>query len=256
MNRIVQTFAFASLAALSSLAAQAAPDYDLLLRNGTVVDGSGSPPFRADVAVKDGKIARIGDLKEASARRTVDVSGLIVAPGFIDVHTHADDLAAKPRAENFLRMGVTTLVAGNCGSSAVEIGKELEEIRKAGPSINFATLIGHGSVRHAVMGDERRAPTHAEMERMKALVAKAMADGAMGISTGLQYVPGSYAKPDEIAELARVACRAGRPLHLPHAQRGDGDRGRHRRDPRCRARRPAALCRSLTSRSTAPTAGE
>lgn len=182
---------------------------DLLIRNGTVVDGSGAPAFRADVAVQGGRIVKVGDLKGVSAKRTIDASGLVVAPGFIDVHTHADDLAKKPRAENFLRMGVTTIVAGNCGSSPVEIGRELAEIRKAGPSINFATLIGHGSVREAVMGTERRAPTPSEMEKMKALVAKAMADGAVGLSTGLQYVPGSYAEKGEIVELARVACRAG-----------------------------------------------
>ncbi|HEX9941375.1 MAG TPA: D-aminoacylase [Thermoanaerobaculia bacterium] len=192
---------------LAALAVQ--PSYDLLIRNGTVVDGSGAPAFQADVAVKDGRIVRIGHLRNASAKRTLDASGLVVAPGFIDVHTHADDLAKKPRAENFLRMGVTTIVAGNCGSSAVDVGKELEEVRRAGPAINFATLVGHGSVRAEVMGTERRAPTPAELEKMKALVAKAMTDGAVGLSTGLQYVPGSYAAEDEIVELARVACRAG-----------------------------------------------
>lgn len=183
--------------------------FDLLIKNATVVDGSGAPGFRADVAVQDGRIARIGDLEDASAKRTIDATGLVVAPGFIDVHTHADDLAQKPRAENFLRMGVTTVVAGNCGSSPTDIGKGIAEIRKAHPAINFATLVGHGSVREAVMGTERRAPSPAEMERMKALVARAMADGAVGLSTGLQYVPGTYSEESEIVELARVACKAG-----------------------------------------------
>lgn len=206
--KIIVSVLFA-LAASRVLPAAPAPAFDLLIRNGTIVDGSGSPGFRADLAVKDGSIVRIGNLKGASAKRTIDATGLVVAPGFIDVHTHADDLAKKPRAENFLRMGVTTIMAGNCGSSPVEIGKEVAEIRKANPSINFATLIGHGSVREAVMGTERRAPTPAEMEKMKALVARAMADGAVGLSTGLQYVPGSYAEEGELVELARVACRAG-----------------------------------------------
>lgn len=195
--------------ALAALLAGAPDPYDLLIKNGTVIDGSGAPGFRADVAVNGGRIVRVGDLGGASAKRTIDATGLAVAPGFIDVHTHADDLAKKPRAENFVRMGVTTLVAGNCGSSAVEIGKELAEIRQARPSVNFATLVGQGSVREAVMGNEQRAPTPAEMEKMKALVAKAIADGAVGLSTGLQYVPGSYAEEGEIAELARVACKAG-----------------------------------------------
>lgn len=185
------------------------PEYDLLIRGGTVVDGSGSPAFRANVAVKDGKIAKIGDLSGVKAARVIDASGLVVAPGFIDVHTHTDYLAMRPRAENYLRMGVTTIVAGNCGSSAVEIGKALTAIREVGPSINYATLIGHNTVREFVMGEERRAPTPAEMEKMKALVAQGMNEGAVGFSTGLQYTPGTWADPSEITELARVACAAG-----------------------------------------------
>ncbi len=202
----------ANLLAVWAVAAQTAPSYDLLIRNGTIVDGSGVPALRADVAVKDGRIARIGDLgdlKDAAAQRTIDASGLIVAPGFIDVHTHADDLASKPLAENFLRMGVTTIVAGNCGSSTLDVGKALAEIRRARPAVNFATLVGHGSIREAAMGREQLAPTPAELEKMKGLVAKAMADGAVGLSTGMQYVPGTYAAEDEIVELARLACRAG-----------------------------------------------
>jgi N-acyl-D-amino-acid deacylase len=199
----------ALLLAFSLAADQPSPTYDLLIRNGTVVDGSGAPGFKADVAVKDGQIVRVGELKDAVARRTIDASGLVVAPGFIDVHTHADDLAQKPKAENFLRMGVTTVVAGNCGDSAVDVDKALAEIQAAKPAVSYFTLIGHGSVREAVMGKEKRAPTPAELEKMKELVAKAMADGAVGLSTGLQYVPGSYAAADEIVELARVACRAG-----------------------------------------------
>ena len=195
------------LAAL--LSPEPAPPYDLLVRHGTVVDGSGAKAFRADVAVKDGKIVKIGDLAGARAAREIDASGLVVAPGFLDVHTHADDLAESPRAENFLRMGVTTVVAGNCGWSPVDLGKALDGIRKAQPSINFATLFGHGSLRREVMGDANRPATPAELEGMKALVAQAMKDGAVGFSTGLQYVPGTYAEPAEIVDLARVACRAG-----------------------------------------------
>lgn len=186
-----------------------APEYDLLIRGGTVIDGSGAPGFRADVAIQDGKVVKIGNLSEAKAKRVIDASGLIVAPGFIDVHTHADGLAENPRAENYLRMGVTTIVAGNCGASALEIGKALSAIQQAGPSINYATLIGHNTVRETVMGEERRAPTPAEMEKMKALIAQGMKEGAVGFSTGLQYTPGTWADPSEITELARVACNAG-----------------------------------------------
>ncbi len=186
-----------------------APEYDLLIRGGTVIDGSGAPGFQANVAIQDGKVVKVGNLSEAKAKRVIDATGLVVAPGFIDVHTHADELAENPRAENYLRMGVTTVVAGNCGSSALEIGKALSAIRQTGPSINYATLIGHNTVREAVMGEERRAPTPVEMDKMKALVAQGMKDGAVGFSTGLQYTPGTWADPSEITELARVACAAG-----------------------------------------------
>jgi len=190
-------------------ATQPAPRYDLVIVNGTVVDGSGAPARRADVALKDGRIVAIGSVVRRDAAATIDARDKIVAPGFIDVHTHADDIWDNPRAENFVRMGVTSIVAGNCGGSALDIGEALDKAREAGASINFATLIGHNTVRRAVMGTENRPPTAGEMARMKALVWKAMADGAVGFSSGLEYVPGTYAKPPELIELARVAANAG-----------------------------------------------
>jgi N-acyl-D-amino-acid deacylase len=186
-----------------------APRYDLLITGGTVVDGSGSPARRADVAVKDGRIAAIGSLSRASAVETIDATRLVVAPGFIDVHTHADDIAEMPLAENFVRMGVTTIVAGNCGGSALDVGEALSKIRQTGVSVNYATLIGHNTVRRAAMGTANRDATVAELSRMKSLVWRALADGAIGFSTGLQYVPGTYAKPPEILELARVTANVG-----------------------------------------------
>src|SRR5580765_8351524 len=183
--------------------------YDVLIAHGTVIDGSGSRPARADVAIKNGRIAAVGSLMNATAAEIVDATGLIVAPGFIDVHTHADDIADTPRADNFVRMGVTSVVAGNCGGSALDIGEALSQIRQAGIAINYATLIGHNTVRRAVMGTANRDATVSELARMKSLVWKAMADGAVGFSTGLQYVPGTYAKGPEILELARVAGSLG-----------------------------------------------
>lgn len=185
------------------------PAYDLVITGGTVVDGSGSPGRRADVAVKDGKIVSIGRLDRAAAKETIDATGLVVAPGFIDVHTHADEIWERPLAENFVRMGVTSIVAGNCGGSSADIAAALQRVTETPASVNFATLIGHNTVRRAVMGTENRDPTIAELNKMQSLVWKAMADGAVGLSTGLQYVPGTYSKTPEIIELARVAGNAG-----------------------------------------------
>jgi N-acyl-D-amino-acid deacylase len=190
-------------------AAQAPPRYDLVITGGQVIDGSGSPARRADVAVKEGRIAAIGTIRREDARDAIDATGLVVAPGFIDVHTHADDAVEHPEAENFVRMGVTTIVAGNCGSSALNVGEALEKVRQTGLAVNFATLIGHNTVRSEVMGSADRRPTLPELAKMKSLVWQAMTDGAVGFSTGLQYVPGIYARTPELIELARVAGNAG-----------------------------------------------
>lgn len=195
--------------ALGAAAQAPPPSYDMLIAGGTVIDGSGSPGRRADVAIRAGKVVRIGDIERSLAREVIDATGLVVAPGFIDVHTHADQVWENPRAENFVRMGVTSIVAGNCGGSAEDVAAALARYEQTPASVNFATLIGHNTVRRAVMGTANRDPGVAELERMKALVWKAMADGAVGLSTGLQYVPGTYSKTPEIIELARVAASAG-----------------------------------------------
>ena len=183
--------------------------YDLLIAGGTVVDGTGSAGSMKDVAIRDGRIAAIGRIPRSQAAQVIDAAGLVVAPGFIDVHTHADNLVERPAASNFVRMGVTTVVAGNCGTSALDVGAALAALREHPAAVNFATLIGHNTVRSAVLGSENRAPQLAELLRMRSFVWKAMADGAIGFSTGLQYVPGTYAKTPEIIDLARVAANAG-----------------------------------------------
>ncbi len=200
---------FALCAVVLLAAAAPAPRYDLVIAGGTVLDGSGAPARVADVAVAEGRVVRVGRVPRSQASKVIDAKGLTVAPGFIDVHTHADDIADNPFAENFIRMGVTTIVAGNCGGSALDVGEALARAKQIGASVNFATLVGHNTVRRAVMGTERRPATPDELSRMKSLVWKAMADGAIGFSTGLQYVPGAYAEPMEIAELVRVAANAG-----------------------------------------------
>lgn len=180
--------------------------YDFVLRNGRVADGSGNPSLHADVAVKGGRIAAIGRGLGPGGEE-FDVTGLIVAPGFMDVHTHAEDVDDHPLAENFLRMGVTTLVMGNCGASALNIGEYFAHAEATTISPNIATLVGLGTVRRAAMGGSYdRVPKADELDRMRAIVRRGMEEGAVGVSTGLIYLPGVFAKTEEITELAKVAA--------------------------------------------------
>jgi N-acyl-D-amino-acid deacylase len=185
-------------------------EYDWLVRNARVVDGTGNPWYLADVAVKDGKIAAIGDLTNAEAGRIVDAAGKVLAPGFIDVHTHVErTLQQVPGGDNFVLDGVTTIVTGNCGGSKVDLAAWFRELEEMGLGLNVASLIGHNSVRREAMGAEQRAPTPEELARMQALIEEAMRGGAVGLSTGLIYVPGTYADTAEIVALAKVAARYG-----------------------------------------------
>lgn len=205
MNRWIRVF-FGLWTLCLLPAALCAQDYDTVIRHGRVVDGTGNPAFYADVAVSGGRIALVGRV-EGIGQTEIDARGLVVAPGFVDVHTHADDVAQQPRAENFVRMGVTTLVAGNCGGSALDIAKFFREIEQSDVAVNVATLVGHNDVRRKAMGGSfDRPPTAEEMAKMKDLVDQAMKDGALGFSTGLIYLPGVFARTEEIVELAKVAA--------------------------------------------------
>jgi N-acyl-D-amino-acid deacylase len=198
----------ALLVALSPVLWAQPERFDLVIVNARIVDGTGAPARAGSLGIRDGLIVRLG-VTAAQGARVIDARGEVVAPGFVDVHTHADDLADRPDAANFVQMGVTTIVAGNCGSSALDIGEAFRAIEDAGPAVNYATLIGHNTVRSAAMGRAQRAPTAGELQRMKALVFKGMTDGAVGFSSGLQYIPGTYATSAEITELARVAANEG-----------------------------------------------
>jgi len=208
--------------------------FDIVIRDGRVLDGTGSPWRIADIGIRRGKIARVGRLGRAKCDRSIDASGTYVAPGFIDIHTHSDiGILVEPSAECAVRQGVTTHVIGNCGDSPAPIseryrelavrrfeyyaqardwswstyGEYLEFMATRGIAINIAGLVGHGSVRLATMGFEERPPTPEETRTMKAHVDEAMRAGAFGMSTGLVYPPGCFAATEEIVVLAKVVAR-------------------------------------------------
>jgi N-acyl-D-amino-acid deacylase len=182
--------------------------FDLIVKNGRIIDGSGNPWYEADVGIRDGRIAAIGRLDTTRSRRVLDARGMIVAPGFIDGHTHSEGgIRRIPTADNFLFDGVTSIVTGNCGGSVTAIDSFFTELRRNGISINLATLIGHNSVRREVMGTAQRDPSPDELSAMEEIVKKAMRDGALGFSTGLIYIPGTYSKTAEVVALAKAAAK-------------------------------------------------
>jgi len=188
---------------------------DLVIRNGLVYDGSGNLPEITDISIEGGRIISVG-VEARKGISTIDARGMVVAPGFIDVHTHAENILYLPKAENFLRMGVTTLILGNCGSSKLNLADFFINLSEKGFSPNIASLIGHGTVRKQVMGGSiRRPPDARELAQMKQYIEKGMVDGALGMSTGLIYLPGTFAKTEEIVELSKtVAAHKG--IYVSH----------------------------------------
>ncbi len=198
-------------------------DYDLVIINGKLIDGTGNSWRYADIGVTGGKISHIGNLKQASSRHVIDAKNLVITPGFIDVHTHIEGNDMKvPLAPNFILDGVTTVVTGNCGSSNTDIERYFFRIDSVKTSVNIASLIGHNSVRRAVMGDNQRDPSADEQKKMEDLVDIAMQKGAVGLSTGLIYVPGTYSKTAEVVGLAKAASRHGG-VYASHI-RDEGDK--------------------------------
>ncbi len=222
--------------------------FDLIIRNGQIIDGSGAPARKLDVGIVGDKIVEMGDLQNAQATRIIDATGHFVTPGFIDIHTHTDEtIFVNPRMESKVQQGVTTELAGNCGVSAApllgaalddmqhrlnELGpvevnwssmaQHLDHIEHLGVSANYATLVGHSQLRASVMGYAMRAPTADELEQMKRLTLRSLEEGAWGMSSGLIYPPSSYAKTDELIALGRVvAAQDG--IYASHI-RNEGDR--------------------------------
>jgi N-acyl-D-amino-acid deacylase len=187
---------------------------DLLILHGKLVDGSGKKPRTADVGISGDRLVFVGDARKANltAVRIIDATGLVVAPGFIDPHTHTlGDLSDQNRKSNeaYLMQGVTTVVTGNDGGSVLNIRETLSKWDEQGIGTNAILLAGHGTIRGRVLGPTDAQPTPAQLEEMKAFVARAMDEGAFGLSTGLYYAPGSYAKTEEVIELAKVAAAKG-----------------------------------------------
>ena len=199
------------LVSLSSLSmADMSPKYDLVLSNGTIVDGTGSARFDGDIGIKDGRIVAVGDLASEASIKTVDITGQVVAPGFIDTHSHADRAFGSPETagiHGFLKQGVTTAVYGvDGGVSLDDLQSYIALADSGGVGINFMSYIGHNGVRKAAMGMDGRPPSDVELEQMKTMVQQAMELGAAGLSTGLMYLPGSYATTEEVIELAKVTA--------------------------------------------------
>jgi N-acyl-D-amino-acid deacylase len=189
-----------------------AQNLDLVIRNGSVLDGSGSPAQQVDIGIRGDRVVLIGKNPRQKARRVIDAHGLMVAPGFIDPHTHTfEDLSnpATRRNDAYLMQGVTTVATGNDGSSPLQIADALRKWAQQGIGTNAALFIGQGSVRSAVMGMSDTKPTPEQMDSMKALVDRGMKDGAIGMSTGLYYAPGSYSSTEEVIALAKVAAADG-----------------------------------------------
>ena len=205
------------------LAADAMKKASVLLQGGTIYDGSGGEGVKGDVAIRDGKIVAVGQFDPAQAERAIDCRGLIVAPGFIDLHTHCDPVAtdAKVRPNlNYLRQGCTTVVTGNCGGGALDVEEYFARIDRQGAGTNVIHLVPHGTARAKAMGSDDREPTTQELQRMRELVERGMRAGAWGMSSGLIYVPSMFAKTDELIELTKtVAAHGG--IYVSHI-RGEG----------------------------------
>ena len=223
-------------------------DFDLVIKNGLIYDGLGGPPVSADIGIQSDVIGKIGQIPSRRAKQVIDAQGLSISPGFIDVHDHTDfGLLVNPKAESAIRQGITTLVSGNCGSSPFPVAEEIYDefhenlqkiyeiqldwidikgffsrLEQKGMAVNYASLVGQGTIRGAVVGFNDRPAKPEEVEKMKDLLEENIKEGAFGLSSGLEYAPGSYASSEEINELCRVVSRM-KGVYATH-MRDEGDR--------------------------------
>lgn len=186
--------------------------FDILIINGSLIDGTGSPARQETIGIRDGKIAHVAWPYFAQAATTINADGLVVSPGFVDVHTHIEgnvrgNNTGNPiLAPNFIAQGITTIITGNCGRSALSLSQFYDQLESRGIELNIGSLVGHSTIRSKVMGDSARAPSEDELKEMRQLVTRAMQDGALGLSTGLEYAPGAFADQKEIEALALIAA--------------------------------------------------
>jgi dihydroorotase/N-acyl-D-amino-acid deacylase len=207
----------ASAGLLCSLTTPAAAEgFDVLIRNGRIVDGAGNPWYRGDIGIRGDSIAAVGHLPGAKAKRVIDARGHIVAPGFIDLHNHGRRGVFKvPTAENYIRQGVTTIIEGNDGGSPVPLKEFFDKLDGVQIAVNVGSFVGHGSIRREVIGRDDRKATPEELNQMQSMTRRAMEQGALGLSTGLFYIPGVFAPTEEVVELAKVASEYGG-MHISH----------------------------------------
>jgi N-acyl-D-amino-acid deacylase len=208
----ISTVIFSSLLilAIGIIQCGSGKSFDLAILNGRIIAGDGNPWYAADIGIRGDRIVKIGRIKRGEAKQIIDARGLFVAPGFIDIHTHADRSILKiPTADNYIFQGVTTVLGGNCGGHRYPLKDLFAKIKRNGVSLNFCSLAGHNTIRREVMGLKMAAPTVEEMKRMKELLHQEMAAGAVGFSTGLAYMPGTYAKTEELVELVGVVAKYG-----------------------------------------------